>query len=68
MKAWIVLLVLGAVVLATGVVMRILRWHPTIGLGGLGLGAVIIVAGLVAAFLGKKKKVGVEHPQVQVPP
>ena len=66
MKAWLVILVLGVGALLAGIgsAMVALRFHHTIGLGVVGLGIVIALAGLFTAFRpGKSGKTGIVETQ-----
>ncbi len=46
MKVWTVAIILGALAMATGGYFVISHLHRTVGLGGIGIGAVLIIVGL----------------------
>ena len=51
MRVWIPILVLGVIGLITGGVLAITHLHRTVGLGGIGLGALLILIGLGGGIL-----------------
>ena len=51
MRVWIPILVLGVIGLITGGLLVVLHAHRTIGLGGIGLGALLILVGLGGGIL-----------------
>jgi hypothetical protein len=57
MKGWFILLVLGVVALLAGGAMVVLGYHHTIGLGVVGLGSVLVIAGLAISTRRRTSKV-----------
>ena len=53
MKPWPILLALGVIALATGAAMVVLQYHHTVGLAAVGLGVVLLLAGVGMAYLGR---------------
>jgi hypothetical protein len=66
MKPWPILLALGVIALATGAAMVVLQYHHTVGLAALGLGAVLLLAGVGMAYMGRNA-VKVVDKQTVVP-
>jgi hypothetical protein len=66
MKSWSILLALGVIALATGAAMVLLQYHHTVGLGALGLGALLLAAGAGMAYLDRKT-VKVQDQKIAVP-
>ena len=58
MRIWIPILVLGVIGLGTGGALEILHLHRTIGLGGIALGAILILAGAGGTILRRQPPEG----------
>jgi hypothetical protein len=67
MKPWPILLALGVIALATGAALVVLQYHHTVGLAAVGLGVVLLLAGVGMAYLGRNA-VKVVEKQTVVPP
>lgn len=67
MKLWPILLALGVIALATGAAMVLLQYHHTVGLAAVGLGIVLLLAGVAMAYLGRNAPKVVDK-QTVVPP
>ncbi|MGA2665193.1 MAG: hypothetical protein ABSF83_09635 [Nitrososphaerales archaeon] len=54
MRAWAPILALGILAVAAGGALVLLHTHHTVGLGGIGVGALLVLVGVGAKLLGRK--------------
>lgn len=67
MRVWTAIVALGAVAIAAGGAFLALGVHHTLGLGGLGLGGLLVAAGLGGTLLGRRGSGPQEKKTASVP-